>query len=130
MSSTKAFHANWDSLAAFKVPQWYLGIFIHCGVYSVLAFDSEWYPRNMYVEGNKVFKRHVETYGPQSQFGYKDFIPKLTAQKFDASHWAEVFRKAGAKFVVPVAEHHDGFPMYDCSYTEWSAAKRDRSATS
>src|SRR5258708_5723482 len=121
------FRANWGSLGAFQVPKWYqdakFGIFIHWGVYSVPGFDSEWYPRNMYIEGSKVFKHHLETYGPQSKAGYKDFIPQFTAQKFDANHWAEVFRKAGAKFVVPVAEHHDGFPMYDCSFTEWSAAK-------
>jgi alpha-L-fucosidase len=121
------FQAAWPSLQTYKVPDWYqdakFGIFIHWGVYSVPAFDSEWYPRNMYQQGSAVFKHHVATYGPQSQFGYKDFIPRFTAQHFDARHWAEVFRKSGAKYVVPVAEHHDGFPMYDCSFTEWSAAK-------
>jgi len=121
------FRASWESLEAYKVPEWYMdakfGIFIHWGVYSVPAFDNEWYPRNMYLTDNPVFKHHVATYGPQSQFGYKDFIPKFTAEKFDANRWAELFRKAGAKYVVPVAEHHDGFPMYDCSLTEWSAAK-------
>ena len=121
------FKATWDSLVTHGVPEWYgeakFGIFIHWGVYSVPAFDNEWYPRNMYIQGGKVFEHHVETYGPQSHFGYKDFIPQFTAAKFDANHWAELFRKAGAKYVVPVAEHHDGFPMYDCSLTEWSAAK-------
>jgi alpha-L-fucosidase len=109
------------------VPAWYLdakfGIFLHWGVYSVPAYDNEWYPRNMYIVGSDVFKHHVATYGPQSSFGYKDFIPKFTAAKFDANRWAELFRKAGAKYVVPVAEHHDGFPMYDCSFTDYSAAK-------
>ena len=121
------FHASWGSLENYKAAQWYqdakFGIFIHWGVYSVPAFDSEWYPRNMYLPNEPAFKHHVATYGPQSKFGYKDFIPRFTAAKFDANRWAELFRKAGAKFVVPVAEHHDGFPMYDCSFTEWSAAK-------
>lgn len=121
------FDASWDSLKAYQVPAWYLdakfGIFIHWGVYSVPAFDSEWYPRNMYMQGSPVFKHHVETYGPQSKFGYKDFIPRFKAEKFDPDAWADLFRKAGAKYVVPVAEHHDGFPMYDCSFTDWSAAK-------
>jgi len=121
------FQASWDSLKAYKVPAWYLdakfGIFLHWGLYSVPAFDSEWYPRNMYMQGSPVFKHHVETYGPQSRFGYKDFIPRFKAEKFDANAWAELFRKAGAKYVVPVAEHHDGFPMYDCGFTDWSAAK-------
>jgi len=121
------FQPNWESLKTYQVPQWYLdakfGIFIHWGVYSVPAFGSEWYPRDMYLQGDKVFQHHVATYGPQSKFGYKDFIPMFKAEKFNADAWAELFRKAGAKYVVPVAEHHDGFPMYDCSFTDWSAAK-------
>src|SRR5437870_6058458 len=107
VSEKGPFHANWDSLAAFQVPRWYqdakFGIFIHWGVYSVPAFDSEWYPRNMYLVGSPVFKHHVATYGPQSKFGYKDFIPRFKAEKFDPDRWAELFRKAGAKYVVPVA---------------------------
>jgi alpha-L-fucosidase len=121
------FQASWESLKGYKVPAWYLdakfGIFIHWGLYSVPAFDSEWYPRNMYLADSPVFKHHVETYGPQSKFGYKDFIPRFKAEKFDPDAWAELFRQAGAKYVVPVAEHHDGFPMYDCGFTDWSAAK-------
>jgi alpha-L-fucosidase len=121
------FHATWASLENYEVPQWYqdakFGIFIHWGVYSVPAFDSEWYPRNMYLENSAVFKHHVAAYGPQSQFGYKDFIPRFKAEHFDPRHWAEVFRKSGARYIVPVAEHHDGFPMYDCSFSEWNAAK-------
>jgi alpha-L-fucosidase len=121
------FSADWKSLEGYQVPEWYrdakFGIFIHWGVYSVPAFDNEWYPRNMYLVDNPVFKHHVETYGSQSKFGYKDFIPMFKAEKFDADAWATLFRRAGAKYVVPVAEHHDGFPMYDCSLTDWSAAK-------
>jgi len=121
------FRPDWNSLEGYKVPEWYqdakFGIFIHWGVYSVPAFDNEWSPRNMYLVDSPVFKHHVETYGPQSKFGYKDFIPMFKAEKFDPNQWAELFRQAGAKYVVPVAEHHDGFPMYDCSLTDWSAAK-------
>jgi alpha-L-fucosidase len=109
------------------VPEWYLdakfGIFIHWGVYAVPAFGSEWYPRNMYRQGSREFEHHVATYGPQTEFGYKDFIPQFRAERYDPDHWAELFRSAGAKFVVPVAEHHDGFPMYDCGLSDWCAAK-------
>ena len=121
------FQPSWSSLENYKVPDWYLdakfGIFIHWGVYSVPAFGSEWYPRQMYIKDDPAFNHHISTYGPQNQFGYKDFIPLFKAEKFDPGHWADLFKKAGAKFVVPVAEHHDGFPMYDCSLTEWCAAK-------
>jgi len=125
--SSGPFRDSWDSLSGFKTPAWYqdgkFGIFIHWGVYSVPAFGNEWYPRNMYREGSPEFKHHVATYGPQSTFGYKDFIPKFTAEKFDPNQWARLFRNSGAKFVVPVAEHHDGFAMYDTRYSEWCAAK-------
>jgi alpha-L-fucosidase len=77
----------------------------------------------MYLRGKEVYEYHRAHYGPQSTYGYKDFIPKLTAANWSPADWAELFRKAGAKYVVPVGEHHDGFPMYDCSYTEWTAAK-------
>jgi len=72
------FKDNWDSLSYFRVPQWYknvkLGIFIHWGVYSVPAFGSEWYPRNMYIQGSKEYEHHIKTYGEHKNFGYKDFI--------------------------------------------------------
>jgi alpha-L-fucosidase len=110
------------------VPDWYrdgkFGIFIHWGVYSVPAFGNEWYPRNMYVQGSPEFAHHVATYGPQSRFGYKDFIPRFTAERFDPVGWANLFQQAGARFVVPVAEHHDGFAMYDSAFSEWTATKR------
>ena len=121
------FKPTWESLENFQVPQWYIdgkfGIFIHWGVYSVPAFGNEWYPRNMYKQGTREFEHHIKTYGPQKDFGYKDFIPMFTAENFDADRWADLFLKSGAKFVVPVAEHHDGFAMYDCSYTKWNAVK-------
>ncbi len=121
------FRPDRESLQAYRVPSWYVdgkfGIFIHWGVYAVPGFGNEWYPRNMYQQGSREFAHHAERYGPHRRFGYKDFIPLFTADKFDADEWAGLFRRAGAKFVVPVAEHHDGFPMYDCGYSEWSAAR-------
>ena len=121
------FQPNWESLKAYTIPTWYedakFGIFIHWGIYSVPAFGSEWYPRNMYQQGTREFAHHVATYGPQTEFGYKDFIPQFTAAKFDPTAWAALFKESGAKFVVPVAEHHDGFPMYATDRTDWCASK-------
>jgi len=121
------FAASWDSLQEYEIPEWYLdakfGIFIHWGVYCVPAFGNEWYPRQMYQRGTLHHQYHVDTYGPHTEFGYKDFIPMLTAEKFDAAEWAELFASSGAKFIVPVAEHHDGFAMYDCSFSDWTATK-------
>ena len=74
---------TWDSLANYQPPKWYrdakFGIFIHWGVYSVPAFGSEWYSRNMYIQGSREFEHHIATYGPQKDFGYKDFIPLFKA---------------------------------------------------
>ena len=104
------------------MPDWYLdakfGIFIHWGVYAVPAFGNEWYPRNMYLQDQPAFQHHIETYGPQSKFGYKDFIPMFKAEAYDPDAWAKLFKEAGAKFVVPVAEHHDGFAMYDTALSQ------------
>jgi alpha-L-fucosidase len=121
------FRPDWESLQKYEAPEWYqdakFGIFIHWGAYSVPAFSSEWYPRNMYEPGFDAYKHQIATYGPQDKFGYKDFIPMFKAERFDPSAWAELFKKAGAKYVVPVAEHHDGFAMYDSGLSDWTAAK-------
>ncbi len=121
------FRADWESLQKYEVPEWYkdakFGIFIHWGAYSVPAFGNEWYPRNMYVPGSPEYKHHVATYGPQDKFGYKDFLPRFKAENFDPAAWAELFKKSGAKYVVPVAEHHDGFAMYDSGLSDWTAVK-------
>ncbi len=105
--ASRHYEATWESLKRYTVPQWYLdakfGIFIHWGVYAVPAHDNEWYPHNMYVKSSPVFKWHRESFGPQSTFGYKDFIPKLTAEKWDPDAWAELFRKSGARYVVSEA---------------------------
>src|SRR5579859_5518083 len=122
------FRSDWVSLQAYRSPAWYddakFGIFIHWGVYSVPAFGSEWYSRNMYQQGTKEFAHHVATYGPQSQFGYKDFVPMFKAEHFDPKAWAQLFHDAGARYVVPVAEHHDGFAMYDSALSDWTALKK------
>lgn len=117
------YEASWQSIAAhYRTPEWFqdakFGIFIHWGVYSVPAAGSEWYPKHMY---NGLAKAHRDRWGRQSQFGYKDFIPMFKAEKFDATEWAELFREAGARYVIPTAEHHDGFAMYDSKLTRWNA---------
>jgi alpha-L-fucosidase len=121
------FRPDWESLQKYEVPDWYkdakFGIFIHWGLYSVPAFANEWYPRTMYREGSEEYKHHIATYGSPDKFGYKDFIPMFKAEHYDPAAWAELFKKSGAKYVVPVAEHHDGFAMYDSGVSDWTAAK-------
>lgn len=120
------FHASWESLARYRAPDWFrdakFGIFLHWGVYSVPAFANEWYSRNMYVPGNAAYQHQVATYGPQTKFGYKDFIPMFRAEHFDPNAWVDLFARAGAHYVVPVAEHCDGFAMYASDMTPWNSA--------
>ena len=119
------FKPEWVSLSDYETPKWLkngkFGIFIHWGLFSVPAFNNEWYSRNMYIQGSSEYEHHINTYGPHRDFGYKDFIPMFTAEKFDAKEWADIFKKAGARYVIPVAEHHDGFQMYKSDLSEWNA---------
>ena len=119
------YKADWKSLAHHKVPDWYMhdkiGVFIHWGIYSVPAFGSEWYSRSMYDKRVREFEHHRKTYGEHKDFGYKDFIPMFKAENFDAEKWVSLFKNSGIKYVMPVAEHHDGFAMYDTQFNRWNA---------
>jgi alpha-L-fucosidase len=118
---------TWESIGQnYHDPDWYrdakFGIFMHWGLYSVPAHGSEWYVRYMY--GNPDFiKWHTDHFGPPDKFGYKDFIPLFTCAKFDPDQWAALFKKAGAKYIVPTAEHHDGWANWDSDLTQFCAAK-------
>jgi len=127
----KTYEPTWESLRQYKeVPQWLrdgkFGIYTHWGVYSVHAYgeNTTWYSFAMYRDPESEARKHFEkTFGPLDETGYKDLIPKFTAEKFDADEWAELFKKSGARFAGPVAEHHDGFAMWDTEYSDWNAAK-------
>jgi alpha-L-fucosidase len=121
---------TWNSLKNHSTPQWLkdgkFGIYTHWGVYAVPAQgpNATWYANNVYTDSSSdARKYHEATYGPLGKFGYKDFIPMFTGEKFNADEWAELFQKAGARFAGPVAEHHDGFSMWDTRYSEWNAAR-------
>lgn len=120
------YKADWQSLSEHSVPKWYyqdkFGIFIHWGIYSVPAFGNEWYSRNMYDKNDRDFEYHVKTYGNQKNFGYKDFIKMFRGENFDADKWVSIFKDCGAKFVMPVCEHHDGFAMYKTEFNRWNSA--------
>jgi alpha-L-fucosidase len=122
---------NWQSLKKVDTPQWLqegkFGIYTHWGPYAVHAYGSNttWYSFSLYEDPEGEARQHFEkTFGKLTpEFGYKDLIPMFTADKFDAQEWADLFARSGAKFAGPVAEHHDGFAMWDTKYSEWNAAK-------
>ena len=119
------FAPTWDSLSKQVCPDWYrdakFGIFIHWGVYSVPAFGSEWYSRNMYIQGNPCYEYHREQFGDQASFGYQDLIPLFRAEQFDPASWLNLFEDSGARYLFPVAEHHDGFQMYASSLSPYNS---------
>lgn len=116
---------SWEVLQNHEIPEWFkdakFGIYAHLGVYCVPAFEGEWYPRLMLQEGHIVQKHHIETYGPIDEFGYHDFIPMFKLKNWDPKEWADLYKRAGAKFAGPVAEHHDGFSMWASKVNRWNA---------
>lgn len=121
---------NWDSLSQHETPEWFrdakFGIFIHWGVYSVPAWAprgmyAEWYPRYMYQREHPAYEYHRKTWG--EDFEYEDFIPLWKAENWNPDEWADLFKRAGANYVIPVGEHHDGFPLWDSKLTDWNAAR-------
>lgn len=122
---------TYESLGEHDAPEWFhdakLGIFIHWGVYAVPAWApegeyAEWYPARYDEPGTPTYKYHSKTYGAEIE--YEDFVSKFQAQNWSPERWAQLFHEAGARYVIPVAEHHDGFPMWDSRYTEWDAADK------
>lgn len=123
------FQPNWDSLKKHgDAPEWLrdakLGIYFHWGAYSVPAFSSEWYPRNMFLKGHAVNKHHIAKYGDPAEYGYDRFTEQWQPVHFDAQQWAQLFKRAGARFAGPVAEHHDGFSLWNSHVTPWNAVTK------
>ena len=133
----QVYEPSWESLKNHTTPQWLrdgkFGIYTHWGIYCYTATrgNATWNSNAAYMrpeseEAQDFYKKFGKL---TPEFGYKDLIPKFTAEKFDAEEWADLFAKSGAKFAGPVAEHHDGFAMWDTKYSKWNAAnmgpKRD-----
>ena len=139
------FTGNWNSVNAHTVPKWYedckFGIFIHWGIYSVPAFaphtwelgevdSKEWFADNPYAEWyynslnigkGPTYKHHIEKYG--KDFKYEDFIPMWKAENWDPKQWAEIFKEAGAEYVVLTTKHHDGFCLFPSKYTHFNSVE-------
>ena len=137
LTAKEKYNTSHESLSSYEVPQWYsegkLGFFMHLSVFSVPAFSNEWYASNMYYTPDnpnmqrypdymkKFSDHHTKTYGDRKEFGYKNFIPKLTLEKFDADYYADLIKKSGAAYFAAPAVHHDGFAMWDSNVIDWNA---------
>ena len=121
---------TWESINERGYPQWFsdakLGIFIHWGVYSVPAWASlegyaEWYYRGLMTnDDRKDFQERI--YG--KDFRYEDFAPMWKAELWNPNEWADLFKKSGAKYVLLVSKHHDGFCLWPSKYAPgWNSVE-------
>jgi alpha-L-fucosidase len=120
------FQATRESLKKYQAPAWFrdakFGIWAHWGPQSAAEY-GDWYARNMYMQGSRQYKYHVQKYGHPSKFGYKDIIPAWKAEKFDPDYLMGLYKKAGAKYFVSMGVHHDNFDLWDSKLNQWNAAK-------
>jgi alpha-L-fucosidase len=120
-----SYHANWESLAEHRIPEWLMdakfGIYAHWGIYSVPAYGNEWYAKRMYDLDQDIHHHHLETYGDPAEFGYKDFVPMFRAENYDPDEWAELIASSGARYAGFAVVHHDGFCLWDSDHTRWNS---------
>lgn len=119
------FKPTWDSLLDYDAPEWYrdakFGIWAHWTPQCVPE-AGDWYARNMYVEGQRQYKYHLDHYGPASRFGYKDLCAQWTLLNWDPDELISRYKKAGARIFVALANHHDNFDAWNSKHHPWNAA--------
>ena len=126
------FKPTLGSLTNYSYPEWFrdakFGIWSHWGPQAV-PMDGDWYARGMYEPGNKHYRYHTNHYGHPSEFGYKDIIPLWKAEKWDPDRLMAIYKKAGAKYFVSMASHHDNFFLWNSKLHQWNSVnmgpKRD-----
>jgi alpha-L-fucosidase len=118
------FQPTWESLRQFQCPDWFrdakFGIWSHWGPQAVPMY-GDWYARHMYVEGSDQYRYHIRKYGHPSKFGYKDVAQLWKAENFDPNGLMDLYVKAGAKYFVAQAAHHDNFHNWNSSQHRWNA---------
>lgn len=125
MCKMDRFDATFESLYQAGCPDWFrdakFGIWSHWGPQSVPMY-GDWYARNMYIEGTPQYLYHVRRYGHPSEFGYKDICALWKAENFDPDGLMELYHKAGARYFVALAMHHDHFFNYPSKLNAMNSA--------
>ncbi len=120
------FKAQWDSLKQYKVPDWFrdakFGIWAHWSAQCVPE-QGDWYARNMYIQGERQNGYHVRTYGHPSEFGFMEIDHRWKAENWDPAALIARYKKAGAKYFVALANHHDNFDNFDSAHHEWNSVR-------
>lgn len=125
--ATGPFQPTWESLQTYQVPEWFknakFGMWAHWGP-QCQPEAGDWYARAMYEEGSRQYKFHLEKYGHPSQFGFKDVINEWKAALWNPEELVALYKTAGAKYFIAMANHHDNFDMYNSKYqNDWNATK-------
>ncbi|PWK78864.1 alpha-L-fucosidase [Mucilaginibacter oryzae] len=120
------FKPNWDSLAQYQVPEWFrdakFGMWAHWGP-QCQPEAGDWYAREMYMEGGWKYNYHLQKYGHPSKFGFKDVINEWKAEQWDPDELVGLYKKAGAKYFMAMANHHDNFDMWDSKHQKWNSMR-------
>jgi alpha-L-fucosidase len=115
---------TWDSLLQYDAPEWYrdakFGIWAHWSPQCVPE-AGDWYARNMYIQDQQQYKFQMEHYGPPSRFGYKDLCAQWTLLNWQPDELIDRYQKAGARFFISLANHHDGFDCWDSKHQPWNS---------
>ena len=118
------FQPTWESLLQYKAPDWFrdakFGIWAHWTAQCVPE-QGDWYARNMYIEGHPQYEHHLKTYGHPSKIGFMEIDNIWHAEKWDPAALMDLYVKAGAKYFVSLANHHDNFDNYDSTHHEWNS---------
>lgn len=127
------FKPTWESLSEnYRVPEWFrdakFGIWAHWSAQCVPE-EGDWYARQMYMQGHRQYEYHVKTYGHPSKFGFMEIENLWKAEKWEPEKLMALYKRAGAKYFVALANHHDNFDAYDSKYHAWNSVnvgpKRD-----
>ena len=119
------FQPTWESLAAgYQCPEWFrdakFGIWAHWSAQCVPE-AGDWYARDMYIQGSKDYAFHVAHYGHPSKFGFMELDHLWKAEKWNPEKMMRLYARAGAKYFVALANHHDNFDAYDSKYQPWNS---------
>lgn len=122
------YEPTWKSIEANYpgTPEWLrdskFGIWIHFGPQSA-GESGDWYARKMYVEGTPAYENHLKNYGHPSEVGYKEVLRDWNPNKFNPQALVDIYKDAGARFLIVQGVHHDQFDMWDSKYQAWNSTR-------
>ena len=121
---TGPFTPDWRSFRQYECPEWFrdakFGIWAHWSP-QCQPEQGDWYAYHMYKQGSRQYKYHVEHYGHPSKFGYKDVCNLWKAEKWDPEKLIQLYKRAGAKYFVAMANHHCNFDSWNSKYQPWNS---------